>query len=56
MHTGTQAVLTEAQAVPHLPTGVLQAVLPLRIEVPAAVPLTQPDFSAERAACRRQVL
>ena len=38
--TGAQAVLTEVPAVPHLPTGVLQAVLPLRIEVPAAVPLT----------------
>lgn len=40
VHTGAQAVLTEVPAVPHLPTGVLQAVLPLRIEVPAAVPLT----------------
>ena len=38
--TGAQAVLTEVPAVPHLPTGVLQAVLPLRTEVPAAVPLT----------------
>lgn len=40
VHTEVQAVLTEVPAVPHLPTGVLQAVLPLRTEVPAAVPLT----------------
>lgn len=40
VHTGAQAAHTGVPAVPHLLTGVLQAVLPLRIEVPAAVPLT----------------